>query len=195
MAPLTLDPRAPLTETTTTTTMATRRPAVPVAGGGAPARPPSLLDALAANRAASRFAFVRSELVAPFAWAAPERSAVLLAAVVSLFVAHVVCRWSVVSICAHVAIVVLLVAGAIHAHNGLQPHAALPQLRLPLDRAAVMSLVVRLADRANLLIEAANAALSWESPAASARALAYAWLASQLAWLAAPGYLLGGACA
>lgn len=166
---------------------AVRSPAGAPAGG-------SLFDALRANAGASRFAFTRSELAAPFTWASPVLSAGAFATVLALFVAHVGLGFSVASIAAQVSVLALAVAAVVHLHNSLQPNAALPQLSLPLDRASVSQLGVLAADRLNLGIERANDILSWEHPLASARALAYAWLAARFAWLAAPGYLFTGAC-
>jgi hypothetical protein len=168
---------------------AARAPAAGPLPGGAG----SVFDALRANAGASRFAFTRSELAAPFTWASPVLSAGAFATVLALFVAHVGLGFSVASIAAQVSVLALGVAAVVHLHNSLQPHAALPQLSLPLDRASVSQLVVLAADRLNLGIERANAILSWEHPLASARALAYAWLAARFAWLAAPGYLFTGA--
>jgi hypothetical protein len=174
-------------------------PTAPASPGGgddaAAARPPRpSAAALAAARAASRVAFVRSELAAPFTWVDARASALACSLTLALALAHVWQGYSLAAIACHVGAVALLLAAAIHLHNSLNAGSvALPQLSIPLGRASVARLAALLADRAGSAVEAANAALSWEQPAASARALAYVWLAGRLAWLAAPGYLFTGA--
>lgn len=150
--------------------------------------------ALAAARAASRLAFLRSELASPFTWVDARASALACSLALALAVAHVWQGFSLAAIGCHVGAVALLLAAAVRLHNSLNSGSvALPQLAIPLGRASVARLAALLADRAGVVVDAANAALTWDQPAASARALAYAWLAGRLAWLAAPGYLFTGA--
>lgn len=149
-----------------------------------------MAEALATGRASSRFSFVRSAIATPLTWTSPEQSGAVFCGVAAFFVSYVYYRWSLLSIFGHLATIMLALAATISVHNGLQPHATFPQLIIPLDRATVIQLSVLIADRASLLVEAANQALSWDQPMVSVKAVAYAWLASRLAWLAAPGYFL-----
>ena len=152
----------------------------------------NVFERLRSSASASRFSFVRSELATPFTWGNPLVSGASASVIGALFLAHVALGFSIASIVSQVAVIALVVAAAIHLHNSLQPHAALPQLALPLDRASVSQLGVLAADRLNIAIERANAILSWEHPVQSGRALAYAWLAVRFAWLAAPGWIFTG---
>jgi hypothetical protein len=123
----------------------------------------------------------------------PQLSAASASCAAALFVAHVLMGYSLASMAAQLAVLALATSAAVALHNGLNGGAALPQLRVPLDRASMSQLGALAADGVNAAAARADRLLSWEAPGASARALGYAWLATQLAWLAAPGYVIGGA--
>lgn len=134
--------------------------------------------------------FMESDAFYYFTWQNVRVSALLFALGASLWLAHAALGYSLATVAAHLVVIALGVGLAVGVNNALAPSKPLPHLRLPLDPNGIRHVSAVAAEKAIAAVAAANGVLGWTDTVASGRALAYAWLAARLAWLASPPYLL-----
>ena len=103
----------------------------------------------------------------------------MLSVGVALWVAHVALGYSLLSVVSYGAVFVLCVACVICVKNALLGGLQTPPPKILVHPSTVRAIAVTLGDAAANGIDAANALLEWRSPTASARATAYAWLATR----------------
>jgi hypothetical protein len=118
---------------------------------------------------------------------------------VSLYLAFCCFEYPFPSIFTHLAVLGLLHSGLVAAVAALGLAPRLPAVlaaplarvpELPAGAEQIRPVVAALGERLVAAVARANALLRWTRPKESARALAYAWLATQHAFLLSPGWLL-----
>ncbi len=110
---------------------------------------------------------------------------------VALFLAHAVLGYSLAGAAAHVAVLALLLSLLVALKNAAVTSVApTPPPSILLHASTVHAAAAAAGKAAAAAVLRANELLAWSDPAASARALAYAWLAARLAFLLAPAALV-----
>ena len=129
--------------------------------------------------------------LALFSWADVPASASAFSSGVALFLAHAVLGYSLAGAAAHVAVLALLLSLLVALKNAAVTSVApTPPPSILLHASTVHAAAAAAGKAAAAAVLRANELLAWSDPAASARALAYAWLAARLAFLLAPAALV-----
>ena len=141
----------------------------------------------------SRWPIVKSEAFRAISFVDPERSGSIALVVLALLVAHNLMGFSIPAIATHLALLALGYNGGVVVYNALNSASArISTLTIPVNHGHVSQFGVLFADRINAAIDWANAVLSFNDLASSARVVAYVWFAAFFAGLVTPGSALLG---